>query len=106
MADLFDGITYQPDRDNPRLVPQIVRVWNFMNDDRWHTISMIAESCHGTEAAVSARLRDLRKERFGAHTVEREYVCHGLWRYRLIPNREHPHLVIRPKRKPDPAIYF
>ena len=34
------------------------------------------------EASVSARLRDLRKKRFGSHIITRRYVSDGLWQYR------------------------
>jgi putative component of toxin-antitoxin plasmid stabilization module len=32
---------------------------------------------------VSARVRDLRKAKYGAHIVDRRYVGHGVWEYRL-----------------------
>ena len=44
----------------------------------------IAEAVGSPEASVSARLRDLRKPAFGGHTVERQYVERGLFRYRVV----------------------
>ena len=80
----FDGGTYDKDRDGSRLSAQIRRVHAFMQDGQWHRLAEIADNCGGTEAGVSARLRDLRKMRFGNHTIEREYVSRGLWHYRLL----------------------
>jgi hypothetical protein len=59
----------------------------FIQDERWHTLSEIAAHTKDPEASVSARLRDLRKPRFGSHTIEREYVERGLFRYRLVKQR-------------------
>jgi hypothetical protein len=55
-----------------------------MTDGRWWTLSELAERCGGTEAAISARIRDLRKAKFGGGVVERERVSGGLWRYRVV----------------------
>jgi len=33
-------------------------------------------------------MRDLRKERFGAYTVERQYLGNGLYTYRVIVPKE------------------
>lgn len=82
----FNGADYQPDRDNPRLTNQILRVWNCMSDGRWRTLSEIAAITGDPEASVSAQLRHLRKPRFGEHLVERRYVKNGLYEYKLIPN--------------------
>ena len=35
------------------------------------------------KAGVSARIRDLKKERFGAYVIEKQRVSGGLWRYRM-----------------------
>src|SRR4030095_7635551 len=81
----FDGSTYSHDRDGERLNSQLQRVFALMRDGNWRTLKEIAATAgEASEAAVSARLRDFRKARFGGHTVEREFVEKGLWRYRLI----------------------
>jgi hypothetical protein len=80
---LFDGRTFDPERDTGRLASQLFRVFAYMSDELWHTIPEVADAVEGSEAAVSARFRDLRKRRFGAHTVERRYVAQGLYQYRL-----------------------
>ena len=84
----FDGKTYEPGRDYVRLNGQMLKVFQFMQDARWHTLREIADAAEGSEAAVSARLRDLRKVKYGNHTVEREHVVNGLFRYRLVLRAE------------------
>ena len=37
----------------------------------------------GSEAGISARLRDLRKEKFGGYSIERKRSDEGLWWYRM-----------------------
>ena len=86
----FDGDTYDPPRDEVRLTGQALRVWNVMKDGLWRSLWDIAGDSYrasdksDSEAAISARLRDFRKARFGGHTVERRYVQKGLHQYRLI----------------------
>lgn len=82
MAD-FDGSTYDPERDGERLRTQFLRVRELMFDGKWRTLKQIAAYAEGSEAAVSARLRDLRKRKFGGYVVEREYVDNGIWQYRV-----------------------
>lgn len=86
----FDGETYDPQQDSARLSTQLERVLAFMASGDWHTLREIAMHCGGSEAAVSARLRDMRKTRFGAHTVNRRPRHdreRGLWEYQLIVRR-------------------
>lgn len=59
-----------------------------MRDGQWRTLALIAAWINEPEASVSARLRDLRKKRYGSHIVHREYVSDGIWRYRLEVNHE------------------
>lgn len=87
--DTFDGATYQPDRDRERLSAMLWRVQAVMADGHWHTLSELSARTGGSEAAVSARLRDLRKPKFGGHQVVRRYVRRGLWEYLYIPSKEH-----------------
>lgn len=81
----FDGETYDPGRDKARLTGQLERVFEAMSDGQWHTLRWLADRCKGSEAAVSARLRDLRKPKFGGYIVDRRRSEHvdGLWVYRL-----------------------
>ena len=84
----FGGATYVAERDADRLMSQLYNVWALMRDSQWRTLTQISETINYPEASVSARLRDLRKRKFGAHTVEREYVRRGFFKYRVIPNEE------------------
>lgn len=67
----FDGETYEPERDHDRLATQYERVAALMADGSWRTLEEIGEAVDAPPASVSARLRDMRKERNGAHVVER-----------------------------------
>jgi hypothetical protein len=79
----FDGQTYEPKRDKVRLNRQLDKVKELMLDGKWRCLRQIESAVGGTEASVSARLRDLRKPKFGGFTVEREYRGKGLFVYRM-----------------------
>lgn len=79
----FGGETYEPPRDGSRLRAQLVRVKAAMGDAEWRTLGEIASITGDPEASVSARLRDLRKAKFGGHLVDRKYSGGGLWCYKL-----------------------
>ena len=87
MADiqlpLFNGETFIEERDGERLSVQLVKVRRLMVDGLWRTLAEIAAATKSPEASVSARLRDLRKSRYGGYIVEREFVERGLWKYRM-----------------------
>jgi len=80
----FDGSTYDHGRDSARLGDQVLAVLSVMSDGKWRTLGELAREAQAPEASVSARLRDLRKARFGGYTVNRQYVCRGLFRYQLV----------------------
>lgn len=79
------GDTFEAARDESRLNRQMRDVWRIVRDEEWHTLPEIADLTGHPEASISARLRDLRKRRFGGHTVERTFVGAGLWAYRFHP---------------------
>jgi len=79
----FDGVDYDSQRDSARLTGQIKRIFELMNDGVWRTLSEIEGITGDPQASISAQLRNLRKERFGAHTVQREHMGRGLYRYRI-----------------------
>lgn len=90
---IFDGRTFDPVKDEIRLKGQLARVFNCMKDGRYRTLSEIRYdlSCEGlrpkdSEAGISARLRDLRKKRWGSHVVNRRRRGKGLWEYQVIVN--------------------
>src|SRR3990167_2538802 len=74
--------------EHERLDKLLLRVKKAMVDGQWRTLREIVELAGGSEAGVSARLRDLRKEGFGNHTVNRNRRGPGLglYEYQLILN--------------------
>jgi len=82
----FDGETIIPDEDNPRLGRQIERVFKAIKDGAWNSLASISKRTDSPESSVSARLRDLRKFKFGSHTIERKRHETGLHLYRLVPS--------------------
>ena len=85
----FDGRTYEVPKDKIRLNKQGLRVFNAMQDARWRTLGEIEAMTGDPQASISARLRDFRKDRFGAHELQRRRRGHeakGLFEYRLIVN--------------------
>lgn len=85
---LFDGDTYEPVHDARRLTTQLDRVRTFMCDGLWHTIAEIHDAVGGSQAGISARLRDLRKPKNGGFEVQRRRVSppdRGLFEYRMLP---------------------
>jgi len=80
---LFDGATYDPAVDEDRLATALGRIYEAMTDGQWWTLMQLAQVGRCTEAAASARVRDLRKTRFGNHRIEHVRVRGGLWRYRM-----------------------
>jgi hypothetical protein len=83
---MFDGETFDPALDGPRLTKQIARIFNLMADGRWRTLQEISEITGAPTPSVSTRLRDFRKDRFGGFTVEkrRRTADGGTYEYRLI----------------------
>lgn len=88
--------TTNPRDDGKRLRTLFVNVRDFMLGQlpgvntqrvpRWWTLAEIVEHVGGSEASVSARLRDLRKPQFGAFVVERRRrgePKRGLFEYRV-----------------------
>lgn len=85
---MFGGETFVAERDGKRLKPQLEAVKEIMLDGEWHTIyelsaELAAREIPASDPAVSARIRDLRKAKFGGYNVEREYVADGVWQYRV-----------------------
>jgi len=91
-----DGDTFDPEKDEVRLSRQMLSVYDVMKDGQWRTLLRIAALAYHysgmpiSQPSVSARLRDFRKPRFGAHTVERRRIEGGLFEYRLVWNEKVP----------------
>lgn len=79
----FDGPTFNQQADGARLTRQMDVVKRCLTSGGWWTLRELHEASGGSEAGVSARLRDLKKERFGGYVIEKEHLGGGLWRYRL-----------------------
>ena len=87
----FDGSTYEPPLDKIRLTSQLHSVFMLMYDGTWRTLREISDTLGIPEASASARLRDLRKTRFGSHCVERRRrgeEKRGLFEYRVTDRSE------------------
>jgi hypothetical protein len=85
---LFGGETYDEQLDAVRLCQQLVRVSRLMSDGKWRTLYEIAETTGDPLQSVSARVRDLRKAKFGAHIVDRKRISPGTFAYRVRPGQE------------------
>jgi hypothetical protein len=62
---------------------QLTKVRDLMLDGQWRSLIEIAAATGSPQASVSARLRDLRKAKFGGYTVERRLLSPGLYEYRV-----------------------
>lgn len=83
---MFDGSDYKPELDQVRLTGQLKRIYDFMSDGQWWSVQEISNFTGDPENSVSAQLRNLRKLRFGGHTIERERKGnpkYGYSKYRL-----------------------
>ncbi len=80
------GPTYDDQVDRDRLERQMDRIRGLMLDGHWRTLLEIQGETGDPEASVSAQLRHLRKDRFGAYVVEkrRRIPKCGLWEYRVV----------------------
>lgn len=88
--ETFDGDTFISTLDGDRLAAQLNRVRQVMlTRGGWFTLAELAALTGAPESSVSARLRDLRKPRFGSWTVERRrrggvsQAKRGLFEYRV-----------------------
>jgi hypothetical protein len=73
--------------DKVRIRTQLSHVFGLMKDGYWRSLADIRRVVPGSEAGISARLRDLRKKQCGGHTVDRRRRSAGTWEYRLIVNK-------------------
>ncbi len=81
----FDGETYDVGRDGKRLGRQLQAVFDVMKDGEWRSLRMISEATGAPEGSASARLRDLKKKKFGAHDIEKDWSAYfNGWLYRYV----------------------
>ena len=84
----FDGDTIDQARDGGRLRKQYNDVFRLMSDGQEHSLQGLEIKTGHPQSSISARIRDMRKVKFGGHTVERRFICSGLYSYRLIQNTQ------------------
>ena len=77
----FDGETFDPALDGARLGAQQALVKAHMLASGWQTLAEIEQATGTPQASASARLRDLRKPRFGSYTVSRRRRSAGTFEY-------------------------
>jgi hypothetical protein len=82
----LNAAPYVEAHDGKRLTSQLSRVYTAMQSGYWYTLNELSHLTSTPEASVSAHIRSLRKEKHGAHTVDRRIRgdrSRGLWEYRL-----------------------
>ena len=67
----FGGKTFDHKRDAADFRCQLDKTRSIMLGGGWHTLAFLATEVGCSEAAVSARLRDLRKVPYGAYNIEK-----------------------------------
>jgi len=83
----FSGSDFVPKFDYTRLKAQIKDIYELMKDKKWRTLKEISQATGHEKANCSAQLRNLRKENFGSHTIDkrpRGDRSQGLYEYALI----------------------
>jgi hypothetical protein len=73
--------------NTPRLRTLLDRVRDVLagQPGQWLTLDLITGMVGSTTtASVSARIRDLRKVKFGAHKIEKRRLYEGVYQYRLV----------------------
>jgi hypothetical protein len=80
---IFDGY-YVTAADDGRLLNQLERIYYLMRDGQPRTVAQIHAIVGGTQTGVSARLRDLRKAKFGAYEIVTNDHGGGHFTYRLV----------------------
>jgi hypothetical protein len=82
----FDGSTFEVEHDQSRLTKQLDVVREVLLGGQWHTPEQLEAATGYRWASISARIRDLRKSRFGAFVVERRSCgerAKGCFEYRI-----------------------
>ena len=85
----FNGSDYVPELDQQRLSGQILRIRELMIDGKYRTLSEIEQITNDPQSSISAQLRNLRKDRFGKHILNKRRVGNrrdGLFEYQLLKN--------------------
>ena len=80
---MFDGNTYESKKDFQRLTAQLGKVSNALMSAKWLTLAELEQLLHEPQASISARIRDLRKPKFGGLLIDRRRRSEGTFEYRL-----------------------
>jgi hypothetical protein len=80
----FDGASFQQWRDGERLQRQLSIIRTIMSDYEPHTLDTLAAAAGCSTASASARVRDLRKAKFGGYRVTRTWLGGGVWSYCMV----------------------
>lgn len=78
----FGGPDLTPE-DRKRLCVQLRVVRTLMLDGSWRSLAEIETATGFPQASISARLRDLRKRKFGEYLVERRRRTRAQYEYRV-----------------------
>lgn len=70
--------------DKRKRTTQRQGVWSAIKSGSWIDVAALRRRARGSDSALTARIRDLRKKANGAHKVLCERFADGVWRYRLI----------------------
>ena len=82
----FDGADYDHKRDSARLTSQIETIFNLMRDGKFRSVAEIGRLTGYPENSIQAQLRNLRKARFGSHTLNRKHIKNGFNLYQIVEN--------------------
>ena len=85
-----DGATFDPELDGKRLGSRLKIVAFCLSNGHYWTLSALSGAANCSECSASARLRDLRKPRFGGYLIERKRFKDGMWMYRIVTERNGP----------------
>ncbi len=84
----FDGATFEAPRDADRLGHQLGAVRDYLlRVGCWCSLVEIERATGYPQASISARIRDLRKPKFGGFNVQRRrrVGSRGTFEYRIVP---------------------
>lgn len=81
IEDVLRGSDYDPKRDEQRLGEGYRRTFEVMKDGHWRTPQEIAEL---SGCRLDSALRFVRLTKKFGHTVNKEYVDHGIWKYQIV----------------------
>jgi len=81
----FNGSDYIPKLDHVRLTTQMDKIRNLMIDGKFRTLGEIELATGYPQASISAQLRNLRKSKFGDHTMNKQRrKLAGLFEYQIL----------------------